>query len=350
MFDVLGTGSVPLPVVPGSRPDEAPRPPLGQLLLERGHLTEEQLQAGLAQHQWTGRPLGEVLIALGFVSETTIAQALATQHGGLIRTEYGFATGFDASLRAGPAVAPPVSHPYPDEPEATVIPLPVPVELSPVVVTPSVPAPALDVTTSLRIEELERELASANLELAAANARFPELESELRAHTLRVQTSDQLASVANARIAELEGEVESARVALSAAIPAADERAAATAAQIEALDDELQAAHASLEAAAGRFEALERELAATRQTAAELRDENERLTSDLSGVRQELEATRDELALRHGELASTVESFRAAYTRLQYLESAAAVPPQSAPAPQRQPSPDGRRAAFDWQS
>ena len=330
MFDVLDPGSTPLPVVPGDRPEEASRPPLGQLLLERGHLTEEQLQAGLAQHQWTGRPLGEVLIALGFASETTIAQALATQHGGLIRTEYGFATGFDAPPGAGPAVAPPVSHAHPDEPEMTVIPLPVPVEISPVVVAAaSPPAAALDVTTSLRVEELERELASANLELAAANARFPELESEVRAHTLRLQTSDQLASVANARIAELEDEVESARTALAAAIPAADERAAATSAQIEA---------------------LERELGATRQTAAQLRDENERLTAELSGLRQELEAARDELALRHGELASTIESFRAAYARLQYLESAAAVTPQSAPAPQRQPSPDGRRAAFDWQS
>ena len=35
-----------------------------------------------------------------------VAQALATQHGGLLKTEYGFATGFGAGL-APPVAVPP---------------------------------------------------------------------------------------------------------------------------------------------------------------------------------------------------------------------------------------------------
>jgi hypothetical protein len=78
-------------------------PPLGRLLIAHGFLTEEQLQVGLAEHGRTGLPLGQVLIGLGFVTKAVIAQALATQAGGLVKTEYGFSTGFASSE---PATAP----------------------------------------------------------------------------------------------------------------------------------------------------------------------------------------------------------------------------------------------------
>jgi hypothetical protein len=69
---------------------------LGRLLVQRGALTEEQLAAALAEQERTRRPLGTVVVDLGFVTPALVAQALATQHGGLLKTEYGYATGFEA--------------------------------------------------------------------------------------------------------------------------------------------------------------------------------------------------------------------------------------------------------------
>lgn len=57
-------------------------PPLGAILVGRGLLTEEQLQAALGESNRTGEPTGEVIVRLGFATAATIAQALATQHGG----------------------------------------------------------------------------------------------------------------------------------------------------------------------------------------------------------------------------------------------------------------------------
>ena len=68
--------------------------PLGSLLASRGHITEEQLEVALTEQKVTGRPLGEIIVARGFAAAPTVAQALATQHGGLLKTEYGFATGW----------------------------------------------------------------------------------------------------------------------------------------------------------------------------------------------------------------------------------------------------------------
>ncbi len=71
-------------------------PPLGELLLARGLITPEELEQALAGQRESGRPLGEIFIRLGFTSGPIIAQALATQHGRMLKSEYGFATGFDA--------------------------------------------------------------------------------------------------------------------------------------------------------------------------------------------------------------------------------------------------------------
>jgi len=84
--------------------------PLGSLLASRGHITEEQLELALTEQKVTGRPLGEIIVARGFAAAPTVAQALATQHGGLLKTEYGFATGWsgqEASEASVPAPEPP---------------------------------------------------------------------------------------------------------------------------------------------------------------------------------------------------------------------------------------------------
>lgn len=83
--------------------------PLGELLLARGLLSEEQLAYALAEQRQSARPLGEILVGLGYISAPTMAQALATQRGGVTKTEYGYAVGFN--LPSGVTVATPLPPP-----------------------------------------------------------------------------------------------------------------------------------------------------------------------------------------------------------------------------------------------
>jgi len=69
---------------------DAPRPtvPLGQLVLQRGLLDEEQLETALAEHLSSGKMLGEVLVERGYLTQGQIAGlldeqlALASEAGG----------------------------------------------------------------------------------------------------------------------------------------------------------------------------------------------------------------------------------------------------------------------------
>lgn len=241
MFDALDTGGVRL-----AEP-EVSTPPLGRLLVERGHLTEEQLQTALDEQARTGLPLGQVLISLNYVTAATVAQALATQQGGLVKTEYGLSTGFGTpGLVSFPPISPPASAPLaaawiaPAQ-EAEVVALPVP-EIEQVAVDKG-PDPEL-VAAQARITELEMELAAVGL----AEERIQSLESELA--TARMDA---------ARIPALE-------VDLAAARQAEAER--------DAREQELQRAQAELEATRNELEAY----AADRATMIEtLRAAQERL-------------------------------------------------------------------------
>jgi chromosome segregation ATPase len=82
------------------------RRPLGEVLLERGIVSREQLATALEQQRSTGQPLGEIIVGFGFAPGPIVAQALATQHGGLIKTEYGFATGWSTDDARAPVAVP----------------------------------------------------------------------------------------------------------------------------------------------------------------------------------------------------------------------------------------------------
>ncbi len=86
---------------------------LGQLMVDEGFLTVEQLSQALAQQGLTGRPLGAIMVELGFVSAGAVGNALAEQHGGLLKTEFGISAGLHAlpggavrSTAAAPAADP----------------------------------------------------------------------------------------------------------------------------------------------------------------------------------------------------------------------------------------------------
>jgi hypothetical protein len=55
--------------------------PLGELLVERGLLSERQLELALLEQRRTGRRIGEVLVGFGYVSEQSLATTLLEQVG-----------------------------------------------------------------------------------------------------------------------------------------------------------------------------------------------------------------------------------------------------------------------------
>jgi type IV pilus assembly protein PilB len=54
---------------------------LGELLLERGIINEEQLNKALKVQKERGGLIGQVLVSLGYAKEEEIAQALTVQYG-----------------------------------------------------------------------------------------------------------------------------------------------------------------------------------------------------------------------------------------------------------------------------
>jgi hypothetical protein len=253
MFEVLHTEGAS---VPTSHTLEAPevreRPPLGQLLVERGLITEEQLDSGLAQQDWSGRPLGEVLIALGFVTEATIAQALATQHGGLIKTEYGFAMGFGPlATSSGDDAPPPVSPPaaavrpsWTSMPEVREQPAEPHVVLLPNVLE-IVPAPAPAPEEAKETFEQRAQ--------AAAATRIEELEAQLLALRAR-------AEAAEAALGRVEADSGSTAVryeALELELAGAQQAETALRVEYERQARELAAANETLQAAYARLQYLE---------------------------------------------------------------------------------------------
>ena len=59
------------------------KPPirLGDLLIERGLITQDQLRIALQQQKASGKQLGEALLQLGFVTEDAMRAALADKLG-----------------------------------------------------------------------------------------------------------------------------------------------------------------------------------------------------------------------------------------------------------------------------
>lgn len=67
--------------------------PLGSLLVEKGLVTQEELDIALVEHDRTGRRLGEVLVDLGVVSGAGVTKVLLEQLGVDLSQEKGFGSG-----------------------------------------------------------------------------------------------------------------------------------------------------------------------------------------------------------------------------------------------------------------
>jgi hypothetical protein len=79
-------------------PAESMWRPLGELLLEKGLVTPDELELALAEQSDTGRLLGAILVDRGYVSGPALAVALAEQYGVELSTERGFGTGLWAEI------------------------------------------------------------------------------------------------------------------------------------------------------------------------------------------------------------------------------------------------------------
>jgi hypothetical protein len=72
--------------------------PLGSLLVEKGLVTQEELDIALVEHERTGRRLGEVLVDLGVVSGAGMTKVLLEQLGVDLSQESGFGSGLRDEL------------------------------------------------------------------------------------------------------------------------------------------------------------------------------------------------------------------------------------------------------------
>jgi hypothetical protein len=140
-----------------------PAPKLGEVLLQHGIVNADQLAVALAEQQKTSRPLGEIIVELGYAPGPIVAQALATQRGGMVKTEYGYATGFTSV----PAAAPPPPKPSSSDPKDETI-----AELRRTIVSREAEIE--------RLQDLIAQLRSQCVDAAKAMTRVAEMEAEMR--------------------------------------------------------------------------------------------------------------------------------------------------------------------------
>jgi hypothetical protein len=83
---------------PTTRDPRQHRPPLGQVLLRQGCVSDEDINRALAEQAKSGKLIGEILVEHGAVSEPVLSRALELQTGA--EPETGFFTGLrDAIAR-----------------------------------------------------------------------------------------------------------------------------------------------------------------------------------------------------------------------------------------------------------
>jgi len=80
MADRASVAAQPTPLHSDPEPSQG-RQLLGTLLVRNGHLTVEALTQALAEKERTGALLGQILLDQQLISSSTLAQALAEQHG-----------------------------------------------------------------------------------------------------------------------------------------------------------------------------------------------------------------------------------------------------------------------------
>ena len=73
--------------------------PLGAIFVERGLITEAELEEALAEQQNSGKRLGEIIVEKGLVSAPDLTAALADQLGVEVMREQSFGSGLWAEIK-----------------------------------------------------------------------------------------------------------------------------------------------------------------------------------------------------------------------------------------------------------
>ena len=81
--------------------------PLGELFVGRGLITEAELETALAEQAATGQRLGEILVERGLVSGPDLTSALMDQLGVEISKEEGYGSGLWAEIKRRHQARPP---------------------------------------------------------------------------------------------------------------------------------------------------------------------------------------------------------------------------------------------------
>lgn len=296
---------------------------LGEVLIQRGLLAEDQLTAALEEQQRSGRPLGETLVTLGFVAAPVIAQALATQHGGMLKTEYGFATGFAPDGAAPAAVAPPappaladapppptpmlrVASAQPEAPKPVQAPEPVQ-EAAPEPVQEAAPEPAVAAVPDPRDDELRQlreQVAALEAVLEGARKSVTAVTAERDAAVETVQRLEQQASDSPPEGGTLEAEM-AGRAELNERIASLQQRLDEAFAQLTELRnvrEELAHATEARDSALARVGELEAELTELRSAAEAAPEQSEELAHATEA--------RDNALARVGELEAELAEAR----------------------------------------
>lgn len=296
---------------------------LGEVLIQRGLLAEDQLTAALEEQQRSGRPLGETLVTLGFVAAPVIAQALATQHGGMLKTEYGFATGFAPDGAAPAAVAPPappaladapppptpmlrVASAQPEAPKPVQAPEPVQ-EAAPEPVQEAAPEPAVAAVPDPRDDELRllrEQVAALEAVLEGARKSVTAVTAERDAAVETVQRLEQQASDSPPEGGTLEAEM-AGRAELNERIASLQQRLDEAFAQLTELRnvrEELAHATEARDSALARVGELEAELTELRSAAEAAPEQSEELAHATEA--------RDNALARVGELEAELAEAR----------------------------------------
>ena len=73
--------------------------PIGELFVEKGLISQAQLEEALAEQEATGHRLGEILVKRNLISSPELTQALMEQLGREVAKEEGFGTGLWSEIR-----------------------------------------------------------------------------------------------------------------------------------------------------------------------------------------------------------------------------------------------------------
>jgi DNA repair exonuclease SbcCD ATPase subunit len=311
--------------------DTAPIPwrPLGQVFVEKGLITEEELEEALAEQQATGKRLGEILVARGLVSGPDLTAALMDQLGVEVQRDQGFGSGLWSEIQrrhararrlqtAGTASAPPPTEAGDGAPEEGELvdqrPPRAPGERPSLVVlegmldeleepsrggaqaeAPSGEAtPGPDTQAATHLAALEARLGEGQAEAATAQAELERLREEAAALAAERAEERSAREAAQAEAARLREEAEGEAAGLRASLAATAEELQQAQAQLAELEETLASREEELRAAQAQGERLAAELEARAQAEAAAQAALERLREEAAQLRTETEGLRAE--------------------------------------------------------